>query len=166
MGANESPARRPFFQRWWFRGIASLAVLLIFGAANNFGDPSTTASSASRRLVAGLVGTALAQAAPASATAAAHGKPTDQGFVLDGYHFKNSASGDLGGTARITNTNHGAESAVFTIFLRMKGDQVVTLQGSADNTAAGKTISVQLASPVKYKPGDYAIDFQAAVTKY
>lgn len=166
MGAAEHPARMPFFQRWLFRGTASLAVLLIFGAANNFGDPSTTGSSAIRRSVAGLAGAGLAQAAPAGALAAPRGKPTDQGFALDTYRFKNSASGDLGATARITNTNHGAESAVFTISLVVKGHQVVTLQGTADSAAAGTTISVQLDSHVKYKPAAYTIVFQTDVTKY
>jgi hypothetical protein len=79
---------------------------------------------------------------------------------------RDSASDDLGGTVRITNTNHGEELAVFTILLRLKGHQVVTLQGSADNAAAGKAISVQLSSYVKYKPAAYTTDFQTAVTNY
>lgn len=166
MGAAEHPARMPFFQRWLFRGAASLAVLLIFGAANNFGDPSTTTSSDIGRSVAGLGGAALAQAAPAGALAATPGKPTDQGFALDTYGFRSSANGDLGATARITNNNHGAESAVFTIFLVVKGHQVVTLQGTADSAPAGKTISVQLASHDKYMPAAYTIVFQTDVTKY
>jgi len=139
-----------------------LAVLLIFGAANNFGDPSTTPSSAGRRSGAALGGTALAQAAPASTPTL----PTDQGWVLDSYRLQDRAFGDFGGTVRITNTNKAAQSAVFTIFVLVKGHVVARLQGSADSARAGKTVTLQLASQDKYRPGNFAIDFQTAVTHY
>ena len=153
---------RPFYRRWWFRAPAVLAVLLIFGAANNFGDPSTTPSSAGQRSGAALGGTAMAQAAPASTPTL----PTDQGWVLDSYRFQDRAFGDFGGTVRITNTNKAAQSAVFTVFVMAKGHVVASLQGSADNAGAGKTVTVHLTSQDKYRPGSYAIDFQTAATHY
>jgi len=153
---------RPFYSRWWFRAPAVLAVLLIFGAANNFGDPSTTPSSAGQRSGAALGGTALAQAAPASTPTL----PTDQGWVLDSYRLQDRAFGDFGGTVRTTNTNKAAQSAVFTVFVLVKGHVVARLQGSADSARAGKTVTVQLTSQDKYRPGNYAIDFQTAVTHY
>jgi len=153
---------RPFYRRWWFRAPAVLAVLLIFGAANNFGDPSTTPSSAGPRSGAALGGTALAQAAPASTPTL----PTDQGWVLDSYRLQDRAFGDFGGTVRITNTNKAAQSAVFTIFVLVKGHVVARLQGSADSARAGKTVTLQLTSQDKYRPGNFAIDFQTAVTHY
>jgi hypothetical protein len=156
------PKPKPFYRRWWFRAPAVLAVLLIFGAANNFGDPSTKASSTSHQSGAALGGTTSAQAAPASAPA----KPSDQGWVLDSYRLQDHAFGDFGGTVRITNTNKAAQSAVFTIFVLVKGREVASLQGSADGAAAGKTVTVQLTSQDKYKPGTYTIDFQTAVTRY
>ncbi len=157
------PKTRPFYRRWWFRAPAVLAVLLIFGAANNFGDPSTTTSSASRQSGAGAPGgTALAQAAPVATPAL----PTDQGWVLDSYRLQNHVVGDFGGTVRITNTNKAAQSAVFTILMLVKGREVASLQGSVDSAAPGRTVTVQLTSQDKYKSGTYAIDFQAAVTHY
>ena len=156
------PKPKPFYTRWWFRAPAVLAVLLIFGAANNFGDPSTKASSTSHQSGAALGGTTSAQAAPASATA----KPSDQGWVLDSYRLSDHARGDFGGTVRITNTNKDAQSAVFTVFVLVKGREVASLQGFADGAAAGKTVTVQLTSQDKYKPGTYTIDFQSAVTRY
>lgn len=153
---------RPFYRRWWFRAPAVLAVLLIFGAANNFGDPSTTPSFAGQRSGAALGGTAVAQAAPASTPT----MPTDQGWVLDSYRLQDRALGDFGGPARIMNTNKTAQSAVFTIFVMAKGHVVATLQGSADKAGAGKTITLQLTSQDKYRPGNYAVDFQTAVTNY
>ena len=156
------PKPKPFYTRWWFRAPAVLAVLLIFGAANNFGDPSTKASSTSHQSGAALGGTTSAQAAPASAPA----KPSDQGWVLDSYRLSDHARGDFGGTVRITNTNKRAQSAVFTVFVLEKGREVASLQGSADRAAAGKTVTVHLTSQDKYKPGTYTIDFQSAVTRY
>jgi hypothetical protein len=156
------PKPKPFYRRWWFRAPAVLAVLLIFGAANNFGDPSTKASSTSHQSGSALGGTTSAQAAPASAPA----RPSDQGWVLDSYRLSDHARGDFGGTVRITNTNKGAQSAVFTVFVLVKGREVASLQGSADGAAAGKTVTVHLTSQDKYKPGTYTIDFQSAVTRY
>jgi len=153
---------RPFYRRWWFRAPAVLAVLLIFGAANNFGDPSTTPSFAGQRSDAALGGAAVAQAAPASTPTL----PTDQGWVLDSYRLQDRAFGDFGGTVRITNTNKAAQSAVFTIFVMAKGHVVASLQGSADNAGAGKTVTVQLTSQDKYRLGSHTIDFQTAVTHY
>ena len=152
---------RPFYRRWWFRAPAVLAVLLIFGAANNFGDPSATPSSANQQSGAALGGTTVAQAAPVSTPTLS----TDQGWVLDSYRFQDHAFGDFGGTVRITNTNKDSQAAVFTVFILMKGHQVASLQGSA-NSAAGKAVTVQLTSLDKYRPGAYAIDFQTAVTRY
>jgi hypothetical protein len=153
---------RPFYRRWWFRAPAVLAVLLIFGAANNFGDPSTTPSFAGQRSGAALGGAAVAQAAPASTPTL----PTDQGWVLDSYRLQDRTFGDFGGVVQITNTNKAAQSAVFTIFVMAKGHVLASLQGSADNAGAGKTVTVQLTSQDKYRPGNYAIDFQTAVTHY
>ncbi|NMM22045.1 MAG: hypothetical protein HHJ11_00855 [Phycicoccus sp.] len=153
---------RPFYRRWWFRAPAVLAVLLIFGAANNFGDPSTTPSSAGQRSGPALGDTAVAQAAPTSAPTL----PTDQGWVLDSYRLQDRALGDFGGTVRITNTNKAAQSAVFTIFVMAKGQVVASLQGSADNAGAGKTVTVQLSSQDKYRSGSHTVDFQTAVTHY
>ena len=151
----------PFYRRWWFRAPEVLAVLLIFGAANNFGDPSATPSSANQQSGAALGGATVAQAAPVSTPSLS----TDQGWVLDSYRFQDHAFGDFGGTVRITNTNKDSQAAVFTVFILMKGHQVASLQGSA-NSAAGKTVTVQLTSLDKYRPGAYAIDFQTAVTRY
>lgn len=67
---------------------------------------------------------------------------------------------------RITNTNKAAQSAVFTIFVLVKGHVVARLQGSADSARAGKTVTLQLTSQDKYMPGNFAIDFQTAVTHY
>jgi hypothetical protein len=141
---------------------AVLAVLLIFGAANNFGDPPTKASSTSHQSGVALGGTTSAQAAPASAPV----KPSDRGWVLDSYRLSDHARGDFGGTVRITNTNKAAQSAVFTVFVLVKGREVASLQGFADGAAAGKTVTVHLTSQDKYQPGTYTIDFQSAVTRY
>jgi hypothetical protein len=118
------PKPKPFYTRWWFRAPAVLAVLLIFGAANNFGDPPTKASSTRHQSGVALGGTTSAQAAPASAPV----KPSDQGWVLDSYRLSDHARGDFGGTVRITNTNKGAQSAVFTVFVLVKGREVASLQ--------------------------------------
>jgi|GEM_PF-2065575 len=152
---------RPFYRRWWFRAPEVLAVLLIFGAANNFGDPSTTPSSVNQQSGVALGGTTVAQAAPVTTPTVS----SDQGWVLDSYRFQDRAFGDFGGTVRITNTNTDSQAAVFTVFILIKGHQIASLQGSA-NSAAGKTVTVQLTSLDKYKPGTYAIDFQTAVTHY
>src|SRR5450756_411750 len=89
---------RPFYRRWWFRAPAVLAVLLIFGAATNFGAPSTTTSSTIHP-VAAPGGNTLSQAVQAPTPA----QPIDQGWVLEGYRFDDHALGDFGAKARVTN---------------------------------------------------------------
>jgi hypothetical protein len=155
------PKARPFYRRWWFRAPAVLAVLLIFGAATNFGAPSTTTSSTIHP-VAAPGGNTLSQAVQASTPTL----PTDQGWVLEGYRFDDHALGDFGAKARVTNTNNTAQSAVITITVLVKGHPVATLQGFVGKAATGKVFTVQLTSRDKYEPGPYTIDFQTGVTQY
>ena len=138
-----------------------LAVLLIFGAATNFGAPSTTTSSTIHP-VAAPGGNTLSQAVQAPTPA----QPIDQGWVLEGYRFDDHALGDFGAKARVTNTNNTAQSAVITITVLVKGHPVATLQGFVGKAATGKVFTVQLTSRDKYEPGPYTIDFQTGVTQY
>jgi hypothetical protein len=101
--------------------------------------------------------------APAPATPAAPvapGKLTDDDWVLQSYQFKNDGLGDFGGTARITNNSGEARSASFTLTLFKSGEQVASLQGSADEVDPGKTVTVQLISQDKYQRGTFQVDFQ------
>jgi hypothetical protein len=141
MGANT----KPFYRRWWFRAPSVLMVLVVFGAANNFGDPSTAAPPST-----GI------QSPPAPA------KRLDKGWFLDSSRFPGHGigDGDFGGTARITNTSKTTASASFTITLLVNGGTVASLGGSAPNVPAGKTVTVELTSQDEYVPGPYTLDFQ------
>jgi hypothetical protein len=137
-----------------------LVVLLIFGAASNFGAPSTTTSSS--HPVAESAGNSLGQGAQAPAPA----RPMDQGWVLDSYRFREHALGDFAATAQVMNTNNTAQSAVITITVLVSGHPVAILQGVVDKAATGRTVTVELTSQDKYLPGPYTIDFQTGVTEY
>jgi hypothetical protein len=155
------PKAGPFYRRWWFRAPEVLLVLLIFGAATNFGAPPTTTPSTNHP-VAASGGNTLGQPAQAPATAS----PMDQGWVLDSYRLWELALGDFGATAQVMNTNNTAQSAVITISVLVRGHAVATLQGVADKAPTGRTVTVQLTSRDKYEPGPYTIDFQTGVTQY
>jgi hypothetical protein len=135
-----------FYRRWWFRAPSVLMVLVIFGAADNFGDPSIAAPSTG----------------PKSAAALTPAKRADKGWYLEGTHFPDHGigDGDFGGSARLTNTTRTTASASFTITLLVKGQTVASLQGSAGNVPAGGTVTVQLTSQDEYQPGPYTLDFQ------
>jgi len=136
---------KPFFQRWWFRTPAALLVLVVLGAADNFGDPSAAAPSAGDH----------------SVVLPAPDKRTDKGWFLDTItHPEIGREGDFGGSAQVTNTGKTAASAVFTITLLVKGTPAANLQGSAQNVPAGETVRVQLTSHDDYTPGPFTLDFQ------
>ncbi|MEP7034736.1 MAG: hypothetical protein ABI662_02260 [Dermatophilaceae bacterium] len=137
---------KPVYQRWWFRAPAVLVVLVIFGAANNFGEPSDAAPSTGHQ----------------SAAARLPGLRADKGWTLDGTRFGDQAvgDGDFGATARVTNTTKTAASGIFTVTVLVNDRTVASLQGSADNVAAGGTVTVQLASHDDYQPGPYTLVFQ------
>ena len=142
MGARRN---KPFFQRWWFRTPTALMVLVVLGAADNFGDPSSAAPSAGDHSVV----------LPAPDTR------TDKGWLLDAFsHPENGLNGDFGGSALVRNTGRTAASAVFTITVLVKGKPVANLQGSAQNVPVGKTVSVQLTSHDDYAPGPFTLDFR------
>jgi hypothetical protein len=88
------------------------------------------------------------------------GKPSDGGWVVESYQFKNDGLGDFGGTARLTNTKGETRNGIFTITVFKAGKQVASLQGSASDVESGKTVTVQLISSDKYVAGPYTIDFQ------
>jgi len=125
-------------------------VLVIFGAADNFGDPSTAAPSASHQSTA--------------ATAPLPAKATDKGWVLKSIRFPAQGLGDdnddFAGTERITNTNKTAASAIFTITVLTSGQTVASLHGYANNVSAGKTVTVPMISQDDYQPGPYTVVFQ------
>lgn len=141
---------KPSYGRWWFRAPAVLMVLVIFGAADNFGDPSTAAPSTSRQSTA--------------AKAPLEAKPADKGWVLESIRFPAHGIGDgnddFAGTARITNTNKTAASAIFTITVLMSGLTVASLPGFATDVSAGKTVTVSLISQDDYQPGPFTVVFQ------
>jgi hypothetical protein len=97
---------------------------------------------------------------PAPAAPAAPSKLTDEDWVLQSYQFKDDGLGDFGGTARITNDSDEARTASFTLTLFKNGEQVASLQGSADEVDPGKTVTVQLISQDKYQRGTFQVDFQ------
>ena len=68
--------------------------------------------------------------------------------------------GDFGGSARLTNTTRTTASASFTITLLVKGQTVASLQGTAYNVPAGKSVLVQLVSQDEYQSGPYTLVFQ------
>ena len=139
-------ATKPFYRRWWFRAPSVLMVLVIFGAADNFGDPSIAAPSTD----------------PKSAAALAPAKRADKGWFLEGTHFPDHGigDGDFGGSARLTNTTRTTASASFTITLLVKGQTVASLQGTAYNVPAGKSVLVHLVSQDEYQSGPYTLVFQ------
>ncbi len=141
MGANT----KPFHHRWWFRAPSVLMVLIVFGAANNFGDPSTASPPSTGNQVA---------AAPA--------QRMDKGWLLESSSFPGHGigDGDFGGTARITNTSRNTASASFTVTLLVNGGTVASLGGFAHNVPAGRTVTVNLTSQDEYQPGPYTLDFQ------
>lgn len=121
---------KPFYRRWWFRAPSVLMVLVVFGAANNCGDPSTASPPIGNQ------------------SAAAPAKRMDKGWFLDSSSFPGHGigDGDFSGTARITNTSRTTASASFTITLHVNGGTVASLGGSAHNVPAGKTVTVKLTS--------------------
>jgi len=125
-------------------------VLVIFGAADNFGDLSTAAPSTSHQ--------------SAAANALVPAKPSDKGWVLKSIRFPahgiGDANDDFAGTARITNTNKSAASAIFTITVLTGGRTVASLDGYANNVSAGKTVTVPMISHDDYQPGPYTVVFQ------
>ena len=141
---------KPFYSRWWFRAPSVLMVLVIFGAADNFGDPSTAAPSTSHQSTA--------------ATAPLPAKPTDKGWVLKSIRFQAHGIGkgndDFAATARITNTNKTAASAIFTITVLMSGLTVASFPGYGTNVSAGETVTVSLISQDDYRPGPHTIVFK------
>ena len=141
---------KAFYGRRWFRAPAVLMVLVIFGAADNFGDPSTAAPSPSHQSTA--------------ANAPVPAKPTDKGWALKSIRFPAHGIGDgnddFAGTARITNTNKTAASAIFTITVLTGSQTVASLHGYANNISAGKTITVPMISQDDYEPGPYSVVFQ------
>ena len=136
---------KPLYGRWWFRAPAVVMVLVVFGAANNFGDPSTASPPSA-----------------GSQSAAAPAQRVDKGWFLDGSTFPGHGigDGDFGGTARITNTSKTTASASFTITLLVNGRTVASLEGSAQTVPAGTTVTVKLTSEDEYQPGPYILDFQ------
>lgn len=137
---------KPFYRRFWFRVPSVLVVLVVFGAADNFGDPSIAAPSSGHRYSAALT--------PA--------KRGDKGWFLERASFPDHSvgDGDFVGTARLTNVNKAPASASFTLTVLANGQTVASLQGSANNVPAGKTVTVQLTSQDEYQPGPYALDFR------
>lgn len=135
---------------------AIVPVLLTVALAGCAAPSSST--SGSRSQSDPLASTQGRSAAPKATTA---GKKSDKGWVLQSVAYKDDGLGTFGGTARVTNANGESKSAVFTITLGGGGSSpVASLQGSAQDVAAGKTVTVQLISQDKYKAGKYAVDFQ------
>ena len=143
MGANS----KPFYRRWWFRAPSVLMVLAVFGAADNFGDPSTAAPPSTGNQ---------------SATAPAPPQRSDKGWFLDSTSFPGHGvgDGDFGGTARITNTNRTTASASFTLTVLVNGQTVASLDGYAHGVSPGEAVTVKLTSQDEYQPGPYTLDFQ------
>jgi len=98
---------KPFYRRWWFRGPSVLMVLVLFGAADNFGDLSSAAPSSG----------------PHSSLAAAPAVRADKGWFLVSTRFPDHGigDGDFSGTARITNITKTQASGIFTITLLANG---------------------------------------------
>lgn len=88
------------------------------------------------------------------------GKLADGGWVVESQTLKNDGLGSFGGTARITNTNDGTESGLFTLTVFKAGKQVASLTGSSSDVEAGKTVTVTFISSDKYVSGPYTYDFQ------
>jgi hypothetical protein len=136
---------KPFYRRWCFRAPSVLMVLVVFGAANNFGDPSTASPPST-----------------GNQSVAAPAKRMDKGWFLDSSSFPGHGigDGDFAGTTRITNTSKTTASASFTITLLVNGGTVASLGGSAHDVPAGKTVTVKLTSQDDYQAGPYTLDFQ------
>lgn len=167
-------------QRNWFArhkiltAIGALFIIGVIGTAagggsktnTSAGDPlATTSDAATTQPTAEAPAPVATSAAPAAAAVPAKpSKPNDKGWVLESFQARNDGVGDFGGTARITNTNSEATTATFTITLARGGQQIASLQGSAQSVAAGKTVTVQLISQDKYSAGAYKSDFQTDVS--
>lgn len=171
---DTTPPQAP--KRSWFARhkilTAALAVFALFVVAGVAGsgkkantsasDPLTSATPAATSApVSPAAAPSSAAASPAAAAApAVSSKPNDKGWVVQSLMTADDGVGDFGGTARITNTNDSAKTAVFTFTLARAGQQIASLQGSAQQVSAGKTVTVQLISQEKYSAGKYTWDFQ------
>ncbi len=74
--------------------------------------------------------------------------------------IKDDGLGSFGGTMRVKNTENGTQTGLFTLTVFQKDDQVASLQGSANEVEAGKTVTVQLISTDDFVKGPYTYDFQ------
>lgn len=104
--------------------------------------------------------------APASASAskAAHNPLSDKGWTVVSYELKDDGTGSLGGSARITNTASTSRTVVGKLVVFKAGTQVGNLDLSAQDVAAGQTVTVDLVGTDKYVVGPYTVQFQADMT--
>jgi len=155
----------------------ALGVILLFGiiiAASSGSKSTPTPATATDPLTTTAPAAPVSESpapapvptaqAPVAAPPADAGKPNDKGWVLQSFQPANDGLGDFGGTARITNTNDSEKTATFTITLARSGTQVGSLQGSAQQVAAGKTVTVQLISQDKYSADPVTSDFQTDIS--
>jgi hypothetical protein len=171
--------KKPIYKRVWFIILAVLVVLIIIGSVAGGGggnknagtavDQPAVDSGASSSSSSSSSSSTSAPAPKATAPAvkpkpAAPAKPSDKDWVVQSTKLKNDGLGDWGGTARITNNSGDSRTMVCTITLFRAGKQIASLEGSAQDVAAHKTVTVDLISEDKYHAGKYSVDFQVDTT--
>jgi hypothetical protein len=123
--------------------VAGLAMMVACGSS-----PSETKAASEQKAVA-----------PAKRT---DGLLSDKGWALiDQKISKASYDTTYTGSMRVKNENADASTQTFTLTILKNGKSVGALQGSANEVAAGKTVTVQLISTDKYVKGPYTVEFQA-----
>lgn len=90
--------------------------------------------------------------------------PSDKGWLVQSLIVKRDFVGAFTGTVRLTNSNDTPKSGAFTITLLRDGQQIGVLQGTADDVAIGKTVTVDLVSDDTYSAGAFTYDFQADIS--
>lgn len=89
------------------------------------------------------------------------GLSSDNGWTLASFTAKDDGLGDFGGTARIVNSSgKSVQGALITVTLLQGSDVVATLNGSASDVEAGKTVTVQMISQDEYRSGEFTPELQ------
>jgi hypothetical protein len=163
MTSTDAAAQRSWFARHKILTAlgAVMALFIIAGIASG-GGSSKPSTNVADPLTATT--TAPPKAAARPTMKAIPNKPNDKGWIVQAILTRDDGLGNFGGTARITNANDGSRTATFTFTLVRAGKQIATLQGSAQDVAAGKTVTVDLISQDKFSHGAYIWDFQTDVS--
>lgn len=128
-----------------------VALFVVFGALSGGQQPTQPASA---------VPTVAPSTSPAVKSPA--NPLADKGWVVASYILKDDGTGNLGGSARVTNTASTARDLLGKLTVFKAGAQVGNLDLAAQGVAPGQTVTVDLVGTDKYTPGPYAVQFQAS----